>query len=279
MLISIIIPTYNRKDSLSRSIKSVLDQTNEDWELIIIDDGSRDGTGEGLEPYLVDERVKYYYQPHQGVAVARNFGVEKSKGSYIVFLDSDDTFYPELIHFLQSCNISKYDLVCWEVLKIIDGKEELWKPRKLSRFYNNIQASFLAGSVGYKKSLFLKVGGYDPAMDFGENYELGFRISRENKLKIKIINKPLLKYNVDTGSRTSNSLDNRLKSGLHQYAKHKKEYEKHPKEKAQMAYIIGHVFEKKGEKDAALKYYKESWESGKSKLKALVKTIYLTIIK
>ncbi len=278
MLISIIIPTYNRKNSLSRSIKSVLGQTNDDWELIIIDDGSSDRTGEGLEPYLVDERVNYYYQPHQGVAVARNLGVEKSKGSYIVFLDSDDTFHPELIHFLQS-NIAKYDLVCWEVLKIIDGKEELWKPRKLGGFYNNFQASFLAGSVCYNKSLFLKVGGYDPAMNFGENYELGFRISRENKLKIKIINEPLLQYNVDASSRTSNSLDNRLRSGLHQYVKHKKEYEKHPKEKAQMTYIIGHVFEKKGDIDAALKYYKESWKSGKSKLKALVKIIYLSFIK
>jgi glycosyltransferase involved in cell wall biosynthesis len=95
--ISIITPTYNRDWSIKRAINSVKNQTNDNWELIIIDDGSTDNTKELLKPYLNDNRIKYYYQSNKGVNFARNFGITKATSKYITFLDSDDEILPKAI--------------------------------------------------------------------------------------------------------------------------------------------------------------------------------------
>jgi glycosyltransferase involved in cell wall biosynthesis len=91
-LVSCIIPTYNREKFLPDSIDSVLKQTYKNWELIIVDDRSTDGTKKLIEKYMKkDKRIKYVKNKHkQGPAGARNQGVELAKGEYIAFLDSDD---------------------------------------------------------------------------------------------------------------------------------------------------------------------------------------------
>ena len=203
-LISIIIPTYNRSKSLPLSVKSVQDQTRGNWELIIIDDGSEDNTQEVLKDILKDDRIKYYYQENQGVSVARNSGAKLATGDYLIFLDSDDVFFPDLIKNIYEAEFYKYDLICWQVLKNIDGKEKIWKAQQLDGMYNNIIATFLAGSICFKKSIFLQVGGYDPKMSFGENYELGMSQSEQTDRKFKSIHKPLLIYEFKTQKRRSN---------------------------------------------------------------------------
>ena len=278
-LISIIIPTYNRSKSLPISIKSVLAQTRVNWELIIIDDGSEDSTQEVLKDYLIDDRIKYYYQENQGVSVARNSGAKLAAGDYLIFLDSDDIFFPDLIKNIYEAEFYKYDLICWQVLKNIDGKEKIWKPEQLDGMYNNIKATFLAGSICFKKSIFLQAGGYDPKMSFGENYELGLNVSELSNLKIKIINKPLLYYEVQTQNRISNSIKNRLSSNIHQYKKHKTKYDKNLKSKAEMNYSIGFVLEKSNRKTAALAQFKNSWMSNPWRLKPLLKIIYLKLFR
>lgn len=88
---SIIIPTYNRAEVISKTIDTVLSQTFNDYELIIIDDGSVDHTREIIESYA-DERIKYVYQNNAERSVARNNGVKQSRASWICFLDSDDKY-------------------------------------------------------------------------------------------------------------------------------------------------------------------------------------------
>jgi len=276
-LISIIIPTYNRSKSLPLSIKSVLDQTRSIWELIIIDDGSEDSTKEVLKDILKDDRIKYYYQENQGVSVARNSGAKLATGDYLIFLDSDDVFFPDLIKNIYEAEFYKYDLICWQGLKNIDGNEKIWKAQQLDGMYNNIIATFLAGSICFKKSIFLQVGGYDPKMSFGENYELGMRLSEQTDLKIKSIHKPLLYYEIQTQNRSSNSIRNRLNSYIHQYKKHKAKYDKNLKAKAEMNYILGYVLEKSDRKSAALAQFKNSWMSNPWRLKPLLKIIYLKL--
>lgn len=276
-LISIIIPTFNRSKSLPLSVKSIQDQTLVNWELIIIDDGSEDDTQEVLKDTLRDERIKYYYQENQGVSVARNYGAKLATGDYLIFLDSDDIFFPDLIKNIYEADFYKYDLICWEVLKNVDGKEKIWKPKQLDGMYNNIIATFLAGSICYKKSVFLNAGGYDPKMAFGENYELGIRVSQLKDLKIKILNKPLSYYEPKNQNRDSNSIKNLLSSYIYQYKKHKSIYDKNLKAKAGMNYFFGFVLEKLNRKSAALQQFKNSWMGNPSRLKPLLKIIYLKL--
>lgn len=98
---SIIMPTYNRSHLISKGIRSVLSQTEEDWELIIVDDGSTDNTYEIVHSFN-DPRIKYVYQENSERSAARNNGIEHSAGEWICFLDSDDYFLPNHLDTFQS---------------------------------------------------------------------------------------------------------------------------------------------------------------------------------
>lgn len=91
---SIITPAYNREKMIATTIASVLAQTYTDWELIIIDDGSKDKTREAVGSFH-DERIKYYYQENAERSAARNNGISKAAGKYVCFLDSDDEYLPQ----------------------------------------------------------------------------------------------------------------------------------------------------------------------------------------
>src|SRR5690606_26032399 len=106
---------------------------------------------------------------------------------------------------LKEARFKNYDLIFWQVKRIINGSVSISKPRKLGRLYNDLTGTFLAGSVCYNKNLFLASGGYDPRIKFGENYELGLRISKQETLKLKYIDKTFLQYTINTNRRSSNS--------------------------------------------------------------------------
>lgn len=89
---SVVIPTYNREQQLPRAIESVIDQRFSNWELLIIDDGSTDGTRHVVTSFG-DQRIRYIYKENNGVASARNLAVSNAKGEYIAFLDSDDEWF------------------------------------------------------------------------------------------------------------------------------------------------------------------------------------------
>ena len=90
---SIIIPTFNRKKTLTRAIKSLIAQTEQNWEAIIVDDGSDDDTFSHISSYLDnDSRIKYIRQKNTGAALAKNKGMESASGIFLTFLDSDDEY-------------------------------------------------------------------------------------------------------------------------------------------------------------------------------------------
>ncbi len=99
MLFSVIIPTYNRADFITKTINSVIQQTYQSWEIIIVDDGSKDNTAEIVAVFVEKwgEKIRYFYQENGERGKARNKGMQEAKGDYITFLDSDDLLYP---HYL-----------------------------------------------------------------------------------------------------------------------------------------------------------------------------------
>ncbi|MDJ0515895.1 MAG: glycosyltransferase [Trichodesmium sp. MO_231.B1] len=99
--VSVIIPVYNCPDYIGQAVESVLNQTYSNYELIVIDDGSRQETRLKLQPYR--EHIRYVYQENQGVAAARNRGIEMAQGEFVAFLDHDDFFLPYKLALQVSC--------------------------------------------------------------------------------------------------------------------------------------------------------------------------------
>jgi glycosyltransferase involved in cell wall biosynthesis len=95
---SVIIPVYNREKQIADAIRSVLEQRYQNFELIVVDDGSTDRTAEVVKTFA-DPRVKYIHQENRERAAARNNGIKNSTGDFITFLDSDDEFLPEHLEF------------------------------------------------------------------------------------------------------------------------------------------------------------------------------------
>ena len=112
---SVVIPTYNRVDILNRAIDSVLNQSFSNFELIIVDNGSTDHTGEWLKQNYRDPRIKYYFQKGTGSpAGPRNTGIRLSTGKWISFLDSDDLWRPNKLQSVKQSidQDSILDVIC-----------------------------------------------------------------------------------------------------------------------------------------------------------------------
>ena len=125
-LVSIIIPTYNRADLIERSVKSVLNQTYDRIELIVVDDGSTDNTVEVLQDYIQSEKIRYVKKENGGCASARNRGISEATGTYLAFLDSDDTYRPDAIKNLaDALSNSDADFVFSPVIEIYPDQREV----------------------------------------------------------------------------------------------------------------------------------------------------------
>ncbi len=101
MAVSIIVPTYNIDKYINRCLNSISEQTYSDIEVIIVDDGSTDGTGEICKKFVEkDSRFKYFYKQNGGLSSARNFGLDRTRGDYIAFVDGDDFVEKDMIETL-----------------------------------------------------------------------------------------------------------------------------------------------------------------------------------
>jgi len=103
-LFSIIVPVYNVKGYIEKTVESILAQTFEDYELLLVDDGSSDGCGVYIDNIAAaDMRVKAFHQSNSGVSAARNLGLEKASGKWVVFVDGDDALVSNALQILGDC--------------------------------------------------------------------------------------------------------------------------------------------------------------------------------
>jgi glycosyltransferase involved in cell wall biosynthesis len=191
LLVSVVIPAYNRAHSVRRSVDSVLRQTYRPLEVIVVDDGSTDGTADVLHSY--DGRIKLIRQSNGGPSLARNTGVAHARGEIIAFLDSDDTWQPEKlerqVRLMQSGGSQVPCCVC-NAETVADGlllpssfdsagvssgfSEGFWlNPAELiaTRFllFNQV--------VAIRRESFEKIGGFNESMRILEDHDLAFRLS------------------------------------------------------------------------------------------------------
>ena len=121
--ISIIVPIYNAENYLNKCIKSLINQTKEELEFILVNDGSKDSSEEIIKKYK-DKRIKHFKNPNQGIGKTRNFGIEKATGKYIMFLDSDDYLREDACEILfNKAEKDKLDLVITNFYRIEEETE------------------------------------------------------------------------------------------------------------------------------------------------------------
>ncbi|MDW7695822.1 glycosyltransferase family A protein [Flammeovirgaceae bacterium SG7u.111] len=177
---SIILPTYNRANFLPKAIESVLSQTHTSWELIIVDDGSTDNTKEIITEYK-DERIKYIYQENAERSAARNNGIKNAKGEYICFLDSDDFYLPDHLHFFHEFILKteqKCSLFFCNYRLCTKGKLE--ENQVVFSKKTNPYEIILLGNIASQRvcihSSILKNNYFNESLNVAEDTELWFRI-------------------------------------------------------------------------------------------------------
>lgn len=171
-MISVIIPSYNRQNTIVEAINSVLNQTYQEVEVIVVDDGSTDDTIQLLNN-ISDPRIVIVHQNHKGACAARNRGIEVARGKYIAFHDSDDLCKQNRLEIQKEClERNDADIVCGNVLTHLDGKtfvspgySEGWldSPDKL---FNITTMSFFGKTSVFRKFMF------DPEMPRWQDLDL-----------------------------------------------------------------------------------------------------------
>ncbi len=179
--VSVIIPTYNRRDFVREAIASVLAQTYHDFELLVVDDGSNDDTATIVQEF---DNVRYISQPNRGVSAARNRGAARSNGELLAFLDSDDLWQPRKLE-CQVAFFAAHPKAC------VCQSEEIWlrhgarvnphhKHRKAGGdiFARSLELCLVSPSaVMLRRELFEQVGGFDESLPACEDYDLWLRIA------------------------------------------------------------------------------------------------------
>jgi glycosyltransferase involved in cell wall biosynthesis len=184
MLFSVIIPTYNRLELLKEALASVQSQGFVDYEVIVIDDGSTDGTAEALAEE--GNRLRVLVQPNRGPGAARNLGAQSARGDYLAFLDSDDLWFPWTLSTFAELiqQFSKPSLVVGKILDFMDSAEvadvALKKPAGLALdcFLDSHGHDFFASAnmMVVSRETFAAVGGFSEERINAEDHDLALRL-------------------------------------------------------------------------------------------------------
>lgn len=194
---SVVVPAWRAAAVVERAVASVLAQELADFEVIVVDDGSDDGTDRAVARCL-DPRVRYAAQPHRGVCAARNHGARIAHGRYLAFLDSDDEALPGwLAAFAAGFRDPAVGVVCCGLWGIFPDRSHALLPKPSGPELQNTTSLFLAGSFAVPRHLFLELGGYWEELVHSENTELGIRLTAacaQRGLRVEPVLRPLAVY-------------------------------------------------------------------------------------
>ena len=176
--VSVILPTYQRRELVRRAVASVLAQGYRDFELIVIDDGSTDGTREALAG--VDERIRYEWQPNRGVAAARNAGLRLARGRIVAFLDSDDRWLPEHLALLvEALDENPETVLAWSAQVSGDDRPPGGAGMGRHPFPRLLVGNFVGGptGVGAHRNAVVNAGEFDERLRIAEDSDLWLRVA------------------------------------------------------------------------------------------------------
>ncbi len=212
--ISVVIPTYNSEEFITKTLETLCSQTYNNYEVIVSDDGSTDNTVETartvFDRYGHGEN-KILINSHEGSGAARNKGIKSASGDWISFLDSDDLWNDNKLervvgHILKNDDT---DLVCHSLIVKDGSKETLMDP---SKYFNNKINPFLSmyrgnylytSALTIKKNILYQAGLFDNKLLSAQDYDLWLRLGLINKIKMGFIEEPLSKHIIRDGSISS----------------------------------------------------------------------------
>ncbi len=216
-LVSIIMPSWNTAKFIAESIQCVIDQTYQNWELLIVDDCSTDNTDEVVAPFLTDSRIKYLHNEHNsGAALTRNYAMREAHGEWIAFLDSDDLWMPEKLEKqVQFMNQGGYVLSYHEYEKI----DEEDKPLNIyvsGPDVVNKRKMYNYDYIGQLTMMYsAKHFGLIQIKDIKKNNDYAIRLqlyAKDGNTEAHLLKENLAKYRVRKNSISHDKLSRKLRS-------------------------------------------------------------------
>jgi glycosyltransferase involved in cell wall biosynthesis len=210
-VVSVIIPTYNQAELLKKAIRSIKDQTFQDWEAIVIDNFSVDNTREIVEDFQ-DSRIHYMqFRNHGIIAASRNRGISQAAGQYIAFLDSDDLWYPEKLSRSLEYLFEGADAICHGMRICQEGKADLeFKPHKPDNdLFDTLlyegNSIITTSTVVVKKDWLVRYPAFseDIKIVTAEDYDLWLRLLK-NGIHWKVISDILGEYTIHGKNESKN---------------------------------------------------------------------------
>jgi hypothetical protein len=178
--VSVVIPTYQRRKLVGRAVWSVLEQSHQDFELIVVDDGSDDGTEQSLAD--IDPRLHYYRQEHRGVPAARNTALRHARGSVVAFLDSDDRWLPDhLAVITDALRMNPSAVLATTCPRMrVAGRQQVEDAEMIDALPSLLATLGLfawPSCVGIRRSALSAVGGFDERFVVGDDGEIWVRLA------------------------------------------------------------------------------------------------------
>lgn len=186
--ISVVLPTYNRAAMVQHAIQSVCNQTFQDWELIVINDGSHDTTGEVLKGFSKkDPRIKAHFQKNRGITASRSRGTALASGEYLAFLDDDDVFTADKLE-KQAAFLDQHpeiDLVYSQVET--SGQHcplpKIWPPEPATDFHDLIKGNTIQpNAVLMRRKMIEKVGNFRTDLKTCDDFDMWLRVAYHGKI-------------------------------------------------------------------------------------------------
>lgn len=204
MKYSVVIPLYNKAHYIEKTLNSVLQQTYQDFEIIVVDDGSTDHSLEAAQRVKSD-KIRVISQKNQGVSVARNTGIQNAKGSYIAFLDADDIWYDHYMETIDQLTLlypeSDFYVTAYAI-NLGEGKMKYSQQREQKTGCLDSYWKTLAGGYDFvwtsattvRKQALLDAGCFTPGEKIGQDMDMWARVARNNK-KVAYSSEYCVEYN------------------------------------------------------------------------------------
>lgn len=224
-MFSVIIPLYNKAPYILRALDSIFAQTFQDFEVIVINDGSTDG-GEELVDKRYGDRLQLFHQKNSGVSIARNRGVDRAQGEYVAFLDADDAWHPQYLAVMEQFILSYPGFKIFGTsysLKPIptSTSNTLLKPKIFNHYFKEAirNTFFFTSATVFAKEVFLNDLKFDSNLSLGEDLDVLFRaiLTNGEALYYPV---PMVYYGQEDQSSEVNKahpIKNTLLSKIYQY--------------------------------------------------------------